>query len=81
MKKLLVVLLVLVGVTAGAFAQDVFASYNEPGDFNIYASIGWAWNLEVSAAAEYMIGEFDTRTVCPFDWGVMVRGGFDIGYG
>ena len=37
MKKLLIVL-VLIGVTAGAFAQDVFASYNEPGNFNIYAS-------------------------------------------
>ena len=78
MKKLLVVLLVLVGVTAGAFAQDIFASYDQPGNINIYASLGWAWNLEVSAAAEFMAGEFALGPL-PMDWGVMVRGVFDVG--
>jgi hypothetical protein len=78
MKKLLIVL-VLIGVTAGAFAQDVFASYNEPGNFNIYASVGWAWNLEASVAAEWMVGEFALGPL-PFDWGIQVRGAFDIGY-
>ena len=84
MKKLLVVL-VLAAVATGAFAQDVFASYNEPGNVNLYASVGFYWNLEASVAAEYMIGEFALGPV-PFDWGVQVRGGFDIwsgwfGYG
>jgi len=77
MKKLLVVLLVLAGVTAGAFAQDVFASYNAPGDFNVYASVGYWWGIDVNVAAEYMIGEFDLGPV-PFDWGVMARGGMQF---
>jgi len=78
MKKLLLVVLVLAAVATGAFAQDVFASYNEPNDFNVYASVGFYWNLEVSAAAEWMIGEFALGPL-PFDWGVQVRGVFDIG--
>jgi hypothetical protein len=77
MKKLLVVL-VLIGVATGVFAQDVFASYNAPGNVNVYASVGWAWNLEASVAAEYMIGEFALGPL-PLDWGLMVRGVFDIG--
>ena len=79
MKKLLVVL-VLIVVAAGAFAQDWAASYNEPGDINVYASVGWYVWPEVSVAAEYIIGEFELGPV-PFDWGVAVRGGFDIGTG
>jgi hypothetical protein len=78
MKKLFMVLVVLVAVGTGAFAQDVFASYSAPGDINLYASVGWAWNLEVSAAAEYMVGEFALGPL-PVDWGVMVRGAFDVG--
>ncbi len=78
MKKLFVVLLVLLAVTTGAFAQNVFASYSKPGDIDLYASVGWAWNLEASAAAEYMIGEFALGPL-PMDWGIMVRGAFDIG--
>jgi hypothetical protein len=79
MKKLLVVL-VLIGVAAGVFAQDVFASYNKPGDVNIYASVGWwAWP-EVNVAAEYVIGEFELGPL-PFDWGIAARGGFDFGAG
>jgi hypothetical protein len=80
MKKLCVVLLVLAAVATGAFAQDVFASFNEPGDINLYASVGFYWNLEASVAAEYVIGEFALGPL-PFDWGVAVRGGFDIGAG
>jgi hypothetical protein len=76
MKKLLVVL-VLIGVTAGAFASDVFASYNKPGDINLYASVGYVWYPEVSVAGEWIIGEFSLG-ILPFDWGVMVRGGFDF---
>jgi hypothetical protein len=79
MKKLLVVL-VLVAVAAGAFAQDVFTSYNEPGDFNLYASLGYYYNLEASVGAEYIIGEFALGPL-PFDWGLEARGQFDIGFG
>ena len=80
MKKLLLVMVVLLCVTGAAFAQDVFASYNEPGDFNIYASVGWWYWPEFSVAAEWVIGEFELGTL-PFDWGVAARGGFDVGYG
>ncbi|MCX7030746.1 MAG: hypothetical protein NTU62_11600 [Spirochaetes bacterium] len=76
MKKLLVVL-VLIGVAAGAFAQDWAASYNKPGNINLYASGGWYYWPEVSVAAEYMIGEFNIGPV-PLDWGVAVRGGMDF---
>lgn len=78
MKKLLVVL-VLAAVATGAFAQDVFASYNEPNDFNLYASVGYVWNFEANVGAEFMLGEFALGPL-PFDWGIQVRGGFDIGY-
>jgi len=77
MKKLLLVMVVLLGVGGAAFAQDVFASYNEPGDINIYASVGYIWSLEASVGAEFVIGEFALGTL-PFDWGVAVRGAFDI---
>jgi hypothetical protein len=80
MKKLFVVLVVLLAVGTGAFAQDVFASYNAPGDINVYASLGWYWYPEVSVAAEWVIGEFALGPV-PFDWGVAVRGGFNFGSG
>ena len=80
MKKLLVVLLVLTAVAAGAFAEEVFTSFNKPGDINLYASVGWYVWPEVSVAAEYVIGEFALGPL-PFDWGVAVRGGFDIGSG
>jgi hypothetical protein len=76
MKKLLVVL-VLIGVTAGAFADDIFGSYNKPGNMNLYASVGWYYWPEVTVAAEFMLGEFDLGTV-PLDWGVAVRGGMDF---
>ncbi len=77
MKKLFVVLVVLLAVGTGAFAADVFASYNKPGDLNVYASVGWYVFPEVSVAAEYVIGEFALGPV-PFDWGVAVRGGMDF---
>jgi hypothetical protein len=80
MKKILVVMVVLLAVAGAAFAQDVFASYNEPGNVNFYASVGWSGWFEVSAAAEYMIGEFELGPL-PFDWGVMARGGIEIGSG
>ena len=76
MKKLLVVL-VLVVVAAGAFADDIFGSYNKPGNMNIYAAVGWYYFPEVTVAAEYMLGEFTLGTV-PLDWGVAVRGGMDF---
>jgi hypothetical protein len=76
MKKLFVVL-VLVVVAAGAFADDIFASYDKPGNINIYAAVGWYHYFEVTVAAEYMIGEFTLGTL-PFDWGVAVRGGMDF---
>jgi hypothetical protein len=76
MKKLLVVL-VLIAVTAGAFADDIFTSYNKPGNINVYASVGWYFWPEVSVAAEYVAGEFKIGTV-PLDWGVAVRGGMDF---
>lgn len=77
MKKLCVVLLVLTAVAAGAFAEDVFTSFNAPGDINLYASVGYYWYPEVSVAAEYVIGEFALGPL-PFDWGVAVRGGINI---
>jgi hypothetical protein len=77
MKKILVVLLVLIGVASGAFAQDFFASYNKPGDVNLYGSVGWYYYVEASVAAEYIIGEFELGTI-PFDWGVEARGGLDF---
>jgi hypothetical protein len=76
MKKLLVVL-VLAAVATGAFAEDVFASFNKPGNVNLYASAGWYYWPEVSVAAEYVVGEFKVGSV-PFDWGVAVRGGMDF---
>ena len=80
MKKLLLVMVVLLAVSGAAFAQDVFASYNKPGDINLYASVGWSGWFEVSAAAEYMVGEFNLGTL-PFDWGIMARGGMEFGTG
>ena len=42
MKKLLVVLVVLIGRRDRRVRPGlVFASYNEPGDINVYASVGW----------------------------------------
>jgi hypothetical protein len=80
MKKLLVVLVVLAAVGTGAFAQDIFASYNKPGNINVYVSGGYAWYFEVSAAAEVMIGEFALGPAS-VDWGLMARGGLEIGAG
>jgi hypothetical protein len=77
MKKLLLVLVVLIGVSGAAFAQDWAASYNEPGDFNIYASAGYWWGVDLNVAAEYMIGEFSLGPI-PFDWGIMARGGMEF---
>jgi hypothetical protein len=76
MKKLLVAL-VLIAVAAGAFAQDVFTSYNEKGDINIYASVGYVWYIEASVAAEFIVGQFNLGTV-PLDWGIAVRGGMEF---
>jgi hypothetical protein len=77
MKKLLLVLVVLVGVAGVTFAQDWAASYNKPGDVNLYASFGYYWWPEVSVAAEFVIGEFAIGPI-PLDWGVAVRGGVDF---
>ena len=77
MKKLLVVLVVLVAFATGAFAQDMFASYNKPGNVNIYASAGWYGFPEVTVGLEYMIGEFNIGPV-PLDWGIQARAGLEF---
>ena len=77
MKKLFVVLLVLSAVATGAFAQNVFTSYNAPGNVNVYASVGYYWFPEVSVAAEFVLGKFAIGPM-PLDWGIAVRGGMDF---
>lgn len=79
MKKLLVVL-VLVGVAAGAFADEPFASWNEKGDVNVYASVGFWGGVDAVVGAEFILGEFDLGPV-PCDWGVMASAGIEWWYG
>ncbi len=77
MKKLFVVLVVLLAVGTGAFAADVFASYNAPGDLNVYASAGFWGGFDVLVGVEYIVGEFMLGPM-PFDWGVMATGGVEF---
>lgn len=91
MKKILsVALVLLLCVAFGAFAKETksskfpwMVSYNQPGQFNLYASAGfYGFGLEVSAGPELMMGSFDIAGV-PLEWGLTARGliGFSSYFG
>jgi hypothetical protein len=76
------VALLAVFLLAGALsasAQDVFASYNKPGNVNLYVAAGWggAWLLGAGVSAEVIIGKFDLGPI-PFQWGLMGMGLFNF---
>ncbi len=75
MKKILVVLLVL-GAAASAFAQEnIFASWNTPKHLNADVGVGlYYYEIGVTGGIEYVAGEFNLGPV-PMDWGLMARGG------
>lgn len=76
----LVLALLLVGAMTASAEDAVFASWNQKGHTNIYASVGYNyWGLDGSVGFEPILGEFDLGPL-PFDWGIMARGlvGFDM---
>lgn len=85
MKKLvvgLVLAFLLVGALTVSAEDKIFASWNQKGHSNLYASVGInGWGLDLSAGFEPILGEFNLGPI-PFDWGVMARGivGFDPFY-
>jgi hypothetical protein len=73
-----VVLVLMVCAAFGAFAADKqfpwMASYNKPGQFNVYGSVGfYGLGIDLNAGPEIIIGQFEIGPV-PLEWGVMVRG-------
>ena len=81
----LVLALLLVGAMTASAEDAIFASWNQKGHTNIYASVGLnGYGLDASIGFEPILGEFDLGPI-PFDWGIMARGivGFDPfwGYG
>jgi hypothetical protein len=82
-KKIVAIsLAVLLCVAVGAFAKETkpsktypwMASYNQPGQLNLYASVGWyGYGIELSAGPEFIIGSFDIADI-PLEWGITVRG-------
>jgi hypothetical protein len=86
MKRAIFAVLILLLAT-GAFAeakantketsQSWATSYNKDGQFNIYASLGWAWGFTASVCPEYIITEFEIGEI-PFDFGVAVRGAIEF---
>jgi len=84
MKKRIVLVLVAVMALVGALSasaadNNVFASYNKPGNVNLNVAAGWGGWLGVGAQAEFIIGKFDLGPV-PFQWGLMAAGIVDIPY-
>ena len=82
MKKKIIGALLVVFLLAGALsasAQDVFASYNKPGNVNLYVAAGWGgwWLLGAGVDAEVVIGKFDLGPI-PFQWGLMGMGLFNF---
>ena len=81
-KKFLgLVVVLLVCVTLGAFAVETkssqypwMASYDQPGNLNLYASVGfYGLGIELNAGPEIIIGKFDIAGI-PLSWGATVRG-------
>ncbi len=80
-RKILVatVLALLIGSAVGAFAATPapfpwLASYNKPGQLNLYASAGfYGYGVDVNAGPEIILGQFDIGGI-PLEWGAMVRG-------
>jgi hypothetical protein len=82
LKKIGVVAVVLMlCMTMGAFAAETkssqfpwMASYDQPGNFNLYASVGfYGYGIDVNVGPEIIIGKFDIAGI-PLSWGVTVRG-------
>ena len=83
MKKRIVVGLVLVFVlisSAGVFAETKsvtypwMASYEKPGQLNVYASVGWyGFGIDFNVGPEIILGNFDIAGI-PLSWGATVRG-------
>jgi hypothetical protein len=76
--KRIVLIVMLCLLTVGAFAQGTAwaKSYNKDGQFNIYASIGYAWGFTGSLGLEFIITEFKIGNI-PFDFGVAARGAIE----
>jgi hypothetical protein len=95
-KHFIVFALVLAACNAGLAVAEAapaipwVASYNTPGQINLYGAAGLYGfsGLEASVGAEYIIGEFDIAGLL-FDWGVAARAiaginlfkGFGLDYG
>jgi hypothetical protein len=83
MKKIMsVALVILLAASVGAFAKETkpsktfpwMVSYNQPGQLNLYASVGWyGLGIDLSAGPEIILGAFDIAGI-PLEWGVTVRG-------
>ncbi len=76
-RALLVVLILLLATSAFAQSKPWAKSYNKDGQFNIYASVGWALGFTGSVGLEFIITEFKIGNV-PFDFGVAVRGAMEF---
>ena len=76
-RALLVVLILLLATSAFAQSKPWAKSYNKDGQFNIYASVGWAWGFTGSVGLEFIITEFKIGNI-PFDFGVAVRGAIEV---
>jgi hypothetical protein len=89
-RKILVglVLALLLCSTVGAFAATPapfpwLASYNKPGQLNLYGSVGfYGFGIDANVGPEIIIGQFDIAGI-PLEWGAMVRGlvGFSSYFG
>lgn len=81
MKKRIIVGIVLALLLAGTVTvsaqQTIFASYNKPGNVNVYVEAGYGYLLGVGAGLEYVIGKFDIGPM-PFQWGVMGMAAADL---
>lgn len=86
MKKIavgLVLIFLLAGALSVSAEDQIFASWNQKGHTNVYASVGYNyWGLDLSAGIEPILGEFAIGPV-PFDWGIMGRAliGYDFYWG
>ncbi len=82
-----VVVVLLLCTAAGAFAAGNTlpwaTSFNKPGQFNVYGSVGfYPFGIDVNAGPEVIFGQFDIGPI-PLEWGAMVRGlvGFSSFFG
>ncbi len=78
MKRRILLVIMMLLLATSLFAQKSFAkSYNKNGQFNVYASVGWAWGFTGSVGLEFILAEFKIGTI-PFDFGIEARGAIEV---